>query len=108
MCDAFFCNRLQRNTPRTARTRPTPPWSRTFTGEIEFTKALETRFLFEPGFAADALSDFLWERQHRRAKRVRIIADAIVRTGWLTQRAYQGASADAPRLTEEVAVVLVN
>jgi hypothetical protein len=69
---------------------------------------LEMRPLFAPGFAADALDDLLWERAHGRSKRVRLIADAIVRTGRSTQAAYRGVPSDAPRLTEDVAMVLVN
>ena len=42
--------------------------------------------LFEPGFAADA----------------------IVRTGRTTQAGYRGEPAEAPRITEDVAMVLVN
>ncbi|MBV9720169.1 MAG: hypothetical protein JOZ77_12690 [Candidatus Eremiobacteraeota bacterium] len=70
--------------------------------------AFEMRPLFAPGFAADALDDVLWERHHGRAKRVRLIADAIVRTGRITQAGYSGASSEAPRITEDVAMVLVD
>ena len=69
---------------------------------------LEMRPLFEPGFAADAIDDVLWERRHGQAKRVRLIADAIVRTGRTTQAGYRGEPAEAPRITEDVAMVLVN
>ena len=68
----------------------------------------EIRPLFAPGFAADALDDLQWERGHGRAKRVRQIADAIVRTGRTTQAAYRGAVSEAPRITEDVAMVLVD
>jgi len=105
---------------------------RAFSGEIELVKELrnhavsawtvddlqkllqmgansfEIRPLFAPGFAADALDDLLWERMHGRAKRVRLIADAIVRAGRATQVAYRGNPAEAPRITEDVAMVLVN
>jgi DNA primase len=105
---------------------------RAFSGEIELTKelgnhgvsawtvddlqtllrvganALEIEPLFAPGFAADRVGDVLWERRHGMAKRVRLAADAIVRTGWATQVAYHGVPADAPRLTEDVAMVLVD
>jgi DNA primase len=69
---------------------------------------LEMRALFAPGFASDALDDLLWERRHGRAKRVRLIAGAIVRTGHTTQAAYRGDSSQAPRITEDVAMVLVD
>ncbi len=69
---------------------------------------LEIRVLLAPGFASDALDDLVWERQHGRAKRVRLIADAIVRTGWTTQAGYHGDPQQAPKITEDVAMVLVN
>ena len=69
---------------------------------------LEMKALFAPGFASDALEDLLWERHHGRAKRVRLIADAIVRAGWATQAGYSGVPAEAPRITEDVAMVLVD
>lgn len=105
---------------------------RAFSGEIELVKELhnhgvsawtvddlaavlrngvdpfEMRPAFEPGFAADAIDDVLWERQHGRAKRVRLVAEAIVRTGTTTQAGYRGAPAEAPRITEDVAMVLVD
>jgi hypothetical protein len=70
--------------------------------------AFEMRPLFTPGFASDALDDLLWERHHGQAKRVQLIADAIVRTGRTTQAEYRGDPAEAPRITEDVAMVLVN
>ncbi len=106
--------------------------ARAFTGEIEFAaelhehgvsawavhdlqtllrvraNPLECRALFAPGFAADALDDLLWERSHGGAKRVRWIAEALVRTGWTTQSAYRGSAAEAPRITQDVAMVLVD
>jgi DNA primase len=69
---------------------------------------LELEALFAPGFASDALDDLVWERHHGRAKRVRLICDAILRTGMTTQRAYHGSPSQAPRLTEDVLMVLVN
>jgi DNA primase len=69
---------------------------------------LEMKTLFAPGFASDGLEDLLWERHHGRAKRVRLIADAIVRAGWATQAGYSGVPAEAPRITEDVAMVLVD
>lgn len=69
---------------------------------------LEMRPMFAPGFASDALDDLRWERRHGRPKRVRLIADAIVRTGWTTQAGYRGDPGEAPKITEDVAMVLVN
>ena len=106
--------------------------ARAFSGEIELVKELhnhgvsawtvddletllrsganpfEMRPLFAPGFAAEAIDDLQWERHHGRAKRVRLIADAIVRTGRTTQIAYHGAASESPRITEDVAMVLVD
>lgn len=70
--------------------------------------ALEMKALFAPGFASEALDDLLWERRHGRAKRVRLIADAIVHTGCTTQAAYHGDPSQAPRITEDVAMLLVD
>jgi Restriction endonuclease len=105
---------------------------RAFSGEIELVKELhnhgvsawavedlqtllrmnanpfEIRPLFEPGFAADGLDDLLWERRHGRRKRVRLIAEAIVRTVRATQTAYIGDPAEATRITEDVVKLLVN
>jgi len=106
--------------------------SRAFSGEIELTKELqnhgvsawtvddlqtllrtganplEIEKLFAPGFASDALDDLQWERRHGRAKRVRLIAESLLRTGWTTQSAYRGAPEESPRITEDVAMVLVD
>ncbi len=105
---------------------------RAFSGEIELVKELQNhgvsawtvddlqqllridanpfdiRPLFEPGFAADGLDDLLWERRRGRAKRVRLIAEAIVRTVRAAQTAYGGAPAEAPHINEETAMLLVN
>ncbi|MBV9263672.1 MAG: hypothetical protein JO324_05060 [Candidatus Eremiobacteraeota bacterium] len=69
---------------------------------------LEMRPLFAPGFAADGLDDLLWERIHGKRKRVRLIADAIVRAGSMVQARYYGDPARAPALTEDVAMLLVD
>ena len=83
--------------------------ARAFSGEIELAKELQNHgvsawttddlqtllrinantlelALFAAGFASDALDDLQWARHHGRAKRVRLIADAIVRTGWTTKK----------------------
>ncbi|HTU80680.1 MAG TPA: hypothetical protein VMF61_01035 [Candidatus Acidoferrales bacterium] len=70
--------------------------------------ALEIEPLFTPGFAAEALDDLLWERRHGRAKRVRIVAESILRAGWATQASYAGQAGDAPRLTEDALMLLVD
>ena len=104
---------------------------RAFSGEVELVKELhnhgvsawtvadlqtllrldadpvEMRPLFEPGFAGDALDDLLWERRHGRAKRVRIIAETLVRTAAATQTA-ERLPGDAPHLDEDAAMLLVD
>jgi hypothetical protein len=74
----------------------------------EGSNPFEMRALVVPGFASDAIEDLFWERTHGQPKRVRLIAEAILRTGWTTQSAYRGSAAEAPRLTEDVAMVLVD
>lgn len=72
---------------------------------------LEIEHAFGPGIAAsDVLPDILWARNHGQSKRVRIIADIIHTAGWVTQcAATQGGSpADAPLLTEDAAMLLVD
>ncbi len=47
--------------------------------------AYELRACFEPGYAADALTDLLWERKHGERKRVLTVASLIRTTGWHLQ-----------------------
>ncbi len=47
--------------------------------------AYELRALFEPGYAADALADLLWERKHGQRKRILTVANLIRSTGWHLQ-----------------------
>ncbi len=47
--------------------------------------AQELRAPFEPGYAADALADLLWERKHGERKRVLTVANLIRSTGWHLQ-----------------------
>jgi hypothetical protein len=47
--------------------------------------AHELRACFEPGYAADALTDLLWERHHGLSKRIRTVANLIRTTGWHLQ-----------------------
>jgi DNA primase len=106
--------------------------ARAFSGEIELVKELDNHGvsawtvddlerllrmdanpyemwpLFEAGFAADALDNLCWDRVHGECKRVRLIADAIVRTGRATQAAYRANLGEAPHITEDVAMVLVD
>jgi len=47
--------------------------------------AHELRACFEPGYAADALADLLWERKHGQRKRILTVANLIRSTGWHLQ-----------------------
>ena len=68
----------------------------------------ECRPLFEQLFAADRLESIGWEREHGRAKRIAYIAATICAEGWNAQRGTAGAPADAPHLTEDAAMLLVD
>ncbi len=72
--------------------------------------AYELRPCLEPGYAADGLMDLLWNRGHGLSKRVRIVAALIQQAGWDLQQsaARSGKPADAPRLTIETALALVD
>jgi hypothetical protein len=72
--------------------------------------AYELRPCFEPGYAADGLMDLLWNREHGLGKRVRVVAALIQQAGWDLQltAARTGAPADAPLLTTDTAMALVD
>jgi DNA primase len=72
--------------------------------------ALEVKSVIEPGYASDLIVDLVWERRHGAAKRVSTVAELIAREGWQTQltAAEQGGPANAPRLTVDAAMVLVD
>lgn len=63
-----------------------------------------------PGYASDVLGDLLWQRRHGQAKRVTTIAAILQREGWNAQRtaAQQGGAANAPHLTVDAAMLLVD
>ncbi|MHB1797731.1 MAG: hypothetical protein ACYCUI_05415 [Vulcanimicrobiaceae bacterium] len=63
-----------------------------------------------PGYASDVLGDLLWQRRHGQAKRVTTIAAILQRQGWNAQRtaAQQGGAANAPHLTVDAAMLLVD
>ena len=71
---------------------------------------LEVKRVLVPGYAGDVMSDLLWERGHGLAKRVATIAYVMVREGWNAQRlaAEQGGATNAPRLTVDAAMLLVD
>lgn len=72
--------------------------------------ALEIKTLLVPGYMSDVLADFLWQRAHGRCKRVADIAAILQREGWRAQRtaAEEGGPANAPRLTIDAAMLLVD
>jgi hypothetical protein len=72
--------------------------------------ALEVRALLNAGFAEDALDDFLWDRLHGRAKRLRVIASVVVREGLRQQRLDHalGDGSQAPHFTVDVAMSVVD
>jgi DNA primase len=72
--------------------------------------AHELRPCFEPGYAADGIMDFLWSRDHGPSKRVRVAAELICQVGLelQTTAAREGTPADAPLLTSDTAMALVD
>jgi hypothetical protein len=68
---------------------------------------VELRAVLVPGLGADHLVDILWARRHGAAKRVAVAAELLWRIGWEQQRALVGAT-DAPHLTEDAAMLLVD
>ena len=68
----------------------------------------EIRPLLAPGFAEDRVADAVWERGHGRAKRVAVIAETLAAAGWEAQVSAAGDRTDAPRLTEDAAMLLVD
>jgi len=72
--------------------------------------AYEMRRLFVPGFAADVVGDLLWDRAHGESKRVADVAAYVRQAGWSAQRTAgeEGGPADAPRLNEDAAMLMVD
>ncbi len=72
--------------------------------------AVELERVLVPGYASDVLAGVLWERSHGAAKRVATVAELIAREGWSVQRnaAEQRAGNDAPQLTVDAAILLVD
>ncbi len=72
--------------------------------------ALQLQGLLSAGFAEDTLDDFLWDRVHGRAKRLRVIASVLIQEG-LRQQRLDHALADgsqAPHFNVDVAMSVVN
>ncbi|MBV9028298.1 MAG: hypothetical protein JO311_06735 [Candidatus Eremiobacteraeota bacterium] len=72
--------------------------------------ALEIKALLVPGYASDSIADLLWERSHGKAKRVATVAALIAQQGWNAQTtaAEQGGPQNAPRVTTDTAMLLVD
>ncbi|MDQ2680727.1 MAG: hypothetical protein M3Y21_06880 [Candidatus Eremiobacteraeota bacterium] len=72
--------------------------------------AIEVQTLLKPGFASDFVSDLLWERSHGLCKRIATIAYLVRREFWKAQvtAAQEGGRQDAPTLTIDSAMVLVD
>jgi len=70
----------------------------------------EMRDLFAPGVVSDRIMDVAWRRGHGEAKRVHITAQIIAESGWQTQcaAAHGGSPANAPLLTEDAAMLMVD
>ena len=72
--------------------------------------ALEVQAILVPGYAGDVLTDFLWNRQHGPRKRVAAVAAILQQEAWKAQTtaATQGGPLNAPRLTIDSAMLLVD
>ncbi len=72
--------------------------------------AWEMRTLFEPGIVEDKLRDLQWEREHGIGKRIAVLCDILRQEGWAVQESSVAfdAPSDAPRLTEESALLLAD
>jgi len=72
--------------------------------------ALDVERILVPGYASDVIADVLWERRHGAAKRVATVAYLVQREGWNAQltAASQGGPKNAPALTLDAAMVLVD
>ncbi len=72
--------------------------------------ALEVERALAPGYASDVIGDVLWQRFHGGGKRVATVAYLIAREGWKAQivAAQQGGAANAPSLTVDAAMFIVD
>jgi hypothetical protein len=68
----------------------------------------ELRAVFEPGYAEDHLPSLVWERAHGYAKRVAATAQLLREVVWRRQVALLGHRDDAPIITEDAAMLLVD
>jgi hypothetical protein len=69
---------------------------------------VEMRPLFEPGFVSDRIASVRWSREHGTAKRVAFVCETLQTLGALAQRRAPHDSANAPLLTEDAAMMLVD
>jgi hypothetical protein len=72
--------------------------------------ALEVQSILQPGYASDVIADLLWQRHHGDAKRVVTAALLIQGAAWNVQAtaAQQGGPTNAPRMTVDTAMMLVD
>jgi len=72
--------------------------------------ALDLAGVLNAGFAEDMLDDFLWDRLHGRAKRLRVIASIVTQEGLRQQRLDHalGGGSEAPHFTIDVAMSVVD
>ena len=68
----------------------------------------ELRAVFAPGYAEDQLPALVWERTHGRAKRVAVTAQLIRVVVWRRQVSVLGNRDEAPAISEDVAMALVD
>jgi hypothetical protein len=68
----------------------------------------ELRPVFAPGYAEDHLPALVWERTHGRAKRVAVTAQLLREVVWRRQVAVLGHRDDAPVISEDAAMLLVD
>ena len=68
----------------------------------------ELRAVFAPGYAEDHLPALVWERTHGRAKRVAVTAQLIREIVWRRQVSLLGNREEAPAISEDVAMALVD
>lgn len=70
---------------------------------------LELQPCFAPGFAEDAMTDVLWNRNHGERKRIAYAAGVIAEEGWKAQiaAATQADPQNAAHLTVDAAMLLV-
>jgi DNA primase len=72
--------------------------------------ALEIQTIIQPGYACDVIADLLWHRRHGQAKRVKTLAYLVQREAWNAQTtsAKQGGRANAPQITVDAAMLIVD